>query len=171
MSIDLEQLKVQGIKVNYFKICQRKLWFYSKGITMEQNSDRVLTGKIIHETSYQQKKKKDVLLDDLINIDIIDKDYIREVKTSSKMQDADMLQTIYYLYYLKQLGIEKKGTINYVKEKRVEEIELTEEREKEIEEVLKSINVVTNLQIPPHVKKLPYCPKCAYYEFCFTKEE
>lgn len=50
MSIDLEKLKVQGVKINYYYICKRKLWLFSKGITMEQNSDRVLSGKLIHTT-------------------------------------------------------------------------------------------------------------------------
>ncbi|MCE0572950.1 CRISPR-associated protein Cas4 [Clostridioides difficile] len=24
---------------------------------------------------------------------------------------------------------------------------------------------------PPKIEKKPYCTKCAYYEFCFVKEE
>ena len=51
--IDLEVLKVQGVKINYYYVCKRKLWLFSKGITMEQNSSRVLSGKIVHEDSYK----------------------------------------------------------------------------------------------------------------------
>ncbi|WP_286317289.1 Dna2/Cas4 domain-containing protein, partial [Romboutsia ilealis] len=51
MSIDIEDLKVQGVKINYYYICKRKLWLFSKGITMEQNSSRVESGKIVHENS------------------------------------------------------------------------------------------------------------------------
>lgn len=171
MTIDLEKLKVQGIKVNYFYICKRKLWLYSKGITMEHNSDRVLSGKIIHEKSYPSKTKRDVMVHDIINIDILDGKYIREVKISSKMQEADRMQILYYLYYLKSIGINKKGLINYVKEKRMEEIELTEKGEQEIEDILIQINKITSTIIPPKLKKLPYCTKCAYYEFCYAKEE
>lgn len=42
---------------------------------------------------------------------------IREVKYSSKMKEADIMQVMYYLYYLKQKGVQKQGIINYPKEK------------------------------------------------------
>ncbi|WP_250160069.1 Dna2/Cas4 domain-containing protein [Caloranaerobacter azorensis] len=58
MEFNLDNFKVQGVKVNYYYICKRKLWLYSKGITMEQNSDRVMIGKLVHENSYKRLKKK-----------------------------------------------------------------------------------------------------------------
>ena len=97
MSIDIEDLKVQGVKINYYYICKRKLWLFSKGITMEQNSSRVESGKIVHENSYKRMKSKEVLVDDILKLDIIQGDYIREVKISSKMQEADEMQLYYYL--------------------------------------------------------------------------
>lgn len=171
MSIDLETLKVQGVKINYYYVCKRKLWLFSKGITMEHTSDRVMSGKIVHENSYNRKKNKEILVDDILKLDIIDGDHVREVKISSKMKEADEMQLYYYLYYLKQLGIDKKGSINYVKEKRQEELILTGDKEKEIENTLIEINKISNDVRPPVLKKLPYCTKCAYYEFCFAKEE
>lgn len=171
MEFNLDNFKVQGVKVNYYYICKRKLWLYSKGITMEQNSDRVMIGKLVHENSYKRLKKKEVLIDDMLKIDILDNDYVREVKISSKMTKADKMQFMYYLYYLDSLGIKKKGLINYVKEKRQEEIELTDEYKKEIEKALIDIKEISQKRKPPELVKLPYCTKCAYYEFCFVKEE
>lgn len=171
MEFDINNFKVQGVKINYYYICKRKLWLYSKGITMEQNSDRVMIGKLVHENSYKRLKKKEVLIDDMLKIDILDNDYVREVKISSKMAKADKMQLMYYLYYLNSLGIEKKGLINYVKEKRQEEIELTDEYKKEIEKALIDIKEISQKRKPPELVKLPYCTKCAYYEFCFAKEE
>ncbi|MGL5693136.1 MAG: CRISPR-associated protein Cas4 [Peptostreptococcaceae bacterium] len=172
MSINLDELKVQGVKINYYYICKRKLWLFSKGITMEQNSSRVESGKIIHENSYKRIKNKEVLIDDILKVDIIQGEYIREVKISSKMKESDEMQLYYYLYYLKKsLGIEKKGTINYVKEKKVDELILTPEIEIKIENVLVDINTICKELFPPKLNKLPYCSKCAYFEFCFSKEE
>lgn len=171
MSIDLEVLKVQGVKINYYYICKRKLWLFSKGITMEHTSDRVMSGKIIHENSYNRSKNKEVLIDDIVKLDIIEGDYVREVKISSKMKKADEMQLYYYLYYLKKLGINKKGSINYVKEKKVDEIVLTEDKINEIEETLVDINKINNSVTPPVVKQLSCCKKCSYYEFCFAREE
>ncbi|MGM0472392.1 MAG: CRISPR-associated protein Cas4 [Bacillota bacterium] len=164
-------LKVQGVKINYYYVCQRKLWLFSKGIAMEQNSNRVLSGKVVHESSYPRLKDKEVLVDGLFKLDIVDGEYIREVKISSKLTKADRMQLLYYLYYLKQKGVEKKGIINYVKEKKVEEVELAAEDEEELESVLQAINKLTNQSSAPQVQQLPYCKKCAYYELCYIEEE
>lgn len=170
MEFDMENLKVQGIKVNYFYICKRKLWLFSKGISMESNNDRVLEGKVVHENSYMREKRKEILIDDIIKLDIIDEEYVKEVKISSKMNKADKMQLLYYLFYLKQLGIDKKGTLNYVKEKKVEEVQLTEEIEEEIKNSLIKINKLCKEDTIPKVINMPFCKKCSYYEFCYIKE-
>lgn len=170
MDFDIEQFKTQGVKVNYYYVCKRKLWLFSKGIAMEDTSDRVLSGKIVHEDSYQ-RKKKEVLIDEILKLDILEKDYVREVKISSRLKEPDRMQLYYYLFYLKQLGIDKKGSINYVKEKKIEEIELTAEIEEKVIDALKDIKRITCNTKPPKIEKLPYCIKCAYYEFCFVKED
>ncbi|MCY6354754.1 CRISPR-associated protein Cas4 [Clostridium sp. ZS2-4] len=171
MEFELEKFKTQGVKVNYYYICKRKLWLFSKGITMEDTSDRVLSGKLVHEDSYSRKKNKEMLIDDILKLDIMDKDYVREVKITSKMPLPDKMQLYYYLFYLKQIGIEKKGSINYVKEKRIEEIELTPEVEEKIKDTLIDIKRIESSSNPPKLVKLPYCTKCAYYQFCYVKED
>ncbi|KYH34077.1 hypothetical protein CLTEP_19770 [Clostridium tepidiprofundi DSM 19306] len=171
MEFQIDKFKTQGVKVNYYYVCKRKLWLFSKGITMEQNSDRVLSGKIVHEDAYQRKKRKEILIDEILKLDILDKDYVREVKISSKLTEPDRMQLYYYLFYLKQIGINKKGTINYVKEKKIEEIELSPEIEKKIIDTLVDIKRITSENKPPKFERLPYCKKCAYYQFCFAKED
>lgn len=171
MEFKFDQLKVQGTKFNYYFICKRKLWLFSKGISMENQNDRVLQGTVVHESSYKNKEnKKEKLIDNMIKIDIMDKEKISEVKITSKMKESDKMQLLYYLYYLRNMGIERKGTLNYVKERKVEEIELTDEDIKHIESTLIDINYILNLEYPPKVKKYPYCKKCAYYEYCYVKE-
>ena len=171
MEFDFEQHKVQGVKVNYYYICHRKLWLFSKGISFENNDDRVLQGKVLHEHSYNREKNKEVEIDNTIKVDIMDKEYVKEIKISSKMKESDRMQLLYYLYYLKQLGIDKKGKINYTKEKRVEEILLTDEYESLMENTLLGIRKIENASIPPKTINKPYCKKCAYYEFCYSGEE
>jgi CRISPR-associated exonuclease Cas4 len=137
---------------------------------MEGTSDRVLSGKLVHEDSYK-RKNKEILIDDILKLDILDKDYVREVKISSKLTEPDKMQLYYYLFYLKNIGIYKKGSINYVKEKKVEIIELTPEIEDKIINTLIDIKRITCDNKPPKLNRLPYCTKCAYYEFCFVKED
>lgn len=171
MEFNFEEFKVQGTKFNYYYICKRKLWLFSKGIAMEEANDRVQQGKITHEHSYKIKEgNKEKLIDGLIKIDILEKENIREVKLTSKMQESDRMQLLYYLYYLKQIGIIRRGTLNYVKEKKVEQVILTKEDENKIEKALEGIKKTLALARPPKVEKLPYCKKCAYYEYCYIKE-
>ncbi|GAB6168086.1 CRISPR-associated protein Cas4 [Clostridium carnis] len=170
MNFDFNDFKVQGIKFNYYFICKRKLWLFDKGIALENNSDRVLQGKVVHEASYNTAKYKEKLIDNMIKVDILQGDKVKEVKISSKMTESDKMQILYYLFYLKQLGINKKGSLNYVKEKKVFEVELNEGYENKIKETLIEIRTLLEKEYPPKVEKLPYCKKCAYYEFCYVKE-
>ncbi len=167
IEIDFEELKVNGIKVNYYFICPRKLWLFDRKITMEDKSDKVLRGALLHESSYKREKSKEVLIDNLISIDIVDSLNIREVKYSDKIAEADKIQILYYLYYLKKLGINKKGIINYPKQRKREFIELTPEDEKKIEQALIEIDSILKQNKPPPIIDAPYCKKCAYFEFCF----
>ncbi len=98
MGFELEKFKTQGVKINYYYVCKRKLWLFSKGITMEDTSDRVLSGKIIHEDSYKRSKNKEMLIDDILKLDIIDKEYVSEVKITSKMPLPDKMQLLYYIF-------------------------------------------------------------------------
>ena len=97
--------KVTGCQINYYFICKRKLWLFSKHITMEQNSELVALGKLIDEFSHKRQKKS-IMIDGVINIDFIDNQgIIYEVKKSIKMEDAHIWQLKYYLYYLAEKGV------------------------------------------------------------------
>lgn len=170
MSFDFEAYKTLGVKVNYYYICKRKLWLFTKGISFEKYNDRVQQGKVVHETSYKREKNKEIEIDGNIKIDIIDKNFIREVKISSNMEESDRMQLLYYLYYLKTMGIERKGKINYVKERRVEEITLTDSDIKVIEKILIEIRKIELLDKAPKNIDKPFCKKCSYYEFCYALE-
>ncbi len=165
--IDFQTLKTNGIKVNYLYVCERKLWLFDRGIQMESSSDRVLMGKLLGEYSYPRETTKEILIDNLISIDIVGNDEIREVKYSNRLAGADRIQLLYYLYYLKQLGIEKRGVINYPKMRRREEVVLTPEAEQEVEAALIRIDEILKLDKPPELQRKPYCTKCAYFEFCW----
>ncbi|KYD09965.1 hypothetical protein B4102_2378 [Heyndrickxia sporothermodurans] len=159
-------MEITGLQMNYLEVCKRKLWLYSNGLTMESNNDRVLEGKILHERSYPQKRKREIDIE-RSKIDMIDVDYISEIKISSKMEKADRLQMLFYLYQLDQKGVKKKGRIQYPKEKRIEEIELCDENRKYVENSISEINNILARPSPPKIPTLPYCHKCAYYDFCY----
>lgn len=165
-----QDFRVTGIKINYLFVCERKLWLFDRGIGMEHTSEKVLLGKLLDEFSYPKEKKRRVLIDDLISIDILNEDEIREIKFSNKLEKPNRMQILYYLYYLKKLGIQKKGVLNYPKQKRREIVELTPVEEKKIEDAIKRIEEIIKMDTPPPVEKKKYCKRCAYYEFCFVRE-
>lgn len=166
-TIDFQSLKTNGIKVNYLYVCERKLWLFDRGIAMESGSDKVLMGRLLGEYSYPREDKRGMLIDNLINIDIVGNDEIREVKYSNRLAHADRIQILYYLYYLKHVGIEKRGVLNYPKMRKREEILLTPDAEKEVESALVRVKEILEMDKPPQLQRKPYCTKCAYYEFCW----
>lgn len=166
----MQQQTVGGVDIQYFMLCKRKLWLYKKGIGMEDESDRVVQGYVLHETAYPRLERREILIDEAFKIDAIDGDYVREVKLSSRMTEADRMQMLFYLYQLSLRGIHKKGLISYTKERRTEELELKEEDKPLIAKLIREVYEVIQQSKPPAVKKVPYCKSCAYYAFCFTRE-
>lgn len=162
---------IGGVDIAYSVLCKRKLWLYKKGIGMEDESDRVLQGSVLHETAYPRLEKREILIDDAFKIDAFDGEYIREVKLSSKMLESDKLQMLFYLYQLSLRGINKKGLLSYTKEKKTIEVILTNKEEKAIKKAIAEAYQIIDKPSPPAVIKLSYCKSCAYYEFCYSRED
>lgn len=159
---------ITGTEFNYYHICRRKLWLFSHGIQMEQESDNVLLGKLIHEHSYQ-REKKEILIDGAIRIDFLDENVVHEVKKSNRMEESHIAQVLYYIYCLRQKGVDiSKGIINYPKQRRTTEVELTEEKEHEIAGTIEEVKETEALITPPDVLNSKICKKCGYEEFCYA---
>ncbi|MCL1633002.1 CRISPR-associated protein Cas4 [Sporolactobacillus sp. CPB3-1] len=160
-----------GLHIQYYIVCKRKLWLYSKNLGVELDSDRIVEGAILHDRAYRQIKERDIHIDNQLQIDAMDKHYVREVKNSSKMNQSDHWQLLYYLYELKKRGVEKKGLIQYTKERKNEEVELTQSDIERLEQMTKEIEGIIHQPHPPKLVKKRYCRNCAYYDFCFAGEE
>ena len=159
---------ITGTMINYYFICKRKLWYFADGIGMEGENEDVCIGKIIDEQSYK-REKKNVMIDEVINIDCLQSwKIVHEVKKSRKLDAAGRWQLLYYIWILRKKGIPiEKGILDYPLLKKREEIYLTEESEAELIEVLDKIKEILDLKLPPAVINKQYCKKCAYYEFCY----
>ncbi len=157
-----------GTQVNYFLVCLRKLWFFSKNILMEQTSDLVYLGSLVHEESYK-RELKEVMIDNRIKIDFFKKTLeIHEIKKSKKLVKPHLYQLLYYLYYLKQKGIVAKGVISYPLLRKKEKVELTPEQEEKLKEILTKISEILAQEKPPFIKQKSYCKKCSYYQLCYA---
>ena len=163
-------MKINGTLISYFFICKTKLWLHANRINLEDNSEDVRIGKVLHEINEAKGKKTEISIDN-IKIDKITKDYLVEVKKSDSDPEAVKWQVLLYLYKLKQKGVLKKGKIEYIetkkRSKKTEIIELTQINERELLEVLENIENLINEEIAPLPKFENKCKKCAYYEYCF----
>ena len=162
--------RINGTQINYYFICKTKLWLFSHNIQLENESENVKLGKILHENTF--KRERDYLIDNLINVDFIkvsDCVEIHEVKKTQKMEKSHEFQLLYYMYYLKyEKDIDNiKGFLDYPKNRKKIEIFLTNEKEKELLEVIEDIYEINENEMPKP-KKSKICRKCAYYEFCFS---
>jgi len=158
-----------GTQVNYYAVCHRKLWLYSHRLELEKASDKVALGALLHETAYSRMPRREALIDSLIKVDILEGGgRVLEVKYSQKMVEAARLQVLYYLYYLKRKGLTGLvGELRFPRQRRREEVHLTAEGEREVEEALRGIEQVIALAAPPQAERTPVCRRCAYAEFCW----
>jgi len=155
--------------INYYFVCLRKLWLFSHQLNREQESDIVKMGRIIHAESYDREQKEIRIGDNLV-LDFADvkERVIHEVKKSNKMETAHEWQLKYYLYCLRDWGINDfRGELNYPKLRRTVNVELTERDIQKLDEVVLDIGRINAGPVPPP-KKTKACLKCAYYEYCFV---
>ena len=161
-------MRINGTIISYYFICKTKLWLHANRINLEDNSEDVRIGKVLHQIN---EDRVDEVSFESIKVDKITKDYIIEVKKSDSDLEASRWQLLLYLYKLKQIGVVKKGKLEVFEKrkqnKKVHIIELTKEKELELEEIIKDIKKLIDTPIPPKPIKKSICKKCAYFEYCF----
>lgn len=125
-------------------------------------------GKLIDEHSYP-RAKKEILIDGAVKIDFMEDGAVHEVKKSNKMEKAHIGQILYYIYCLRQKGVDiRKGIINYPKQRRTTEVELTPEKEIEIAETVHKVKEIEKMELPSAVLNARICKKCGYEDFCYS---
>ncbi len=165
---------VTGTHFNYYQLCHRKLWLFSNGINMEQESELVYEGKLVHENCYPQRNSRY----EEVEIDGIKVDYydaknkvIHEIKKSNKADKAHEWQLKYYMYVFEQHGIVGvSGVLEYPLLRKTQKVLLSDVDREEIQEIAKDIsNIISQETCPPRVKK-GICKNCSYFDFCYIDE-
>lgn len=160
---------ITGTLINYYFHCKTQCYLHANRLNLEDNSEDVRIGKVLHQIKEQKSKQAEITIDN-IKIDKITKDYLVEYKKSDSDPEAVKWQVLLYLYKLKQKGVEKEGKIEYFeksKNSKTEIIKLDEQNEKELLNVLENIEKLINEPSPPKPIFENKCKKCAYYEYCF----
>jgi len=159
-----------GTLVNSFRACKRQAWLFSRKIEPDQSHPYLSIGRFINETTFQRERKTIHIGNIAVDIVITGEDYVLvgEIKKSMRSFATAEIQLLYYLYALKQQGINAKGVLIFPEERRRIPIELNQEKENEIKDLLTSLDAALALDSPPPVKKIPYCSHCSFREFCFA---
>lgn len=162
-------MNITGIMIYYYFICQRRLWYFIHQINMEQNSELVKMGKILDETTYTREKKQ-ILIDNTINIDFIKNGAVlHEVKKTKSIEEAGIWQIKYYIYYLQNKGIKDiKAKIDFPLLRETKEIYLKEEDKKILENVIKDIEEIAQMDKPTQRIDSKICNKCSYFDLCYV---
>ncbi|GAA0769918.1 CRISPR-associated protein Cas4 [Clostridium subterminale] len=163
-------MKVNGTLINYYFHCKRQCWLHGNRLNLEDNSEVVKIGKAIHEEKAEQGKNTELTIDN-VKIDKLTNEYLVEVKKSDADVEASKWQLLLYLKILKGKGIDRKGKLEFVEKNKSKNktlyVELDEESETKLDNVVKSIEDLINMEEIPSAINKPTCKKCAYYEYCY----
>ncbi len=166
----MEDIRVTGTMIWYYYMCKREVWLLAHGIEADQENLFIDIGRFLQDTTYKREKKEISLGN--IKIDIIKRKdgqvVIGEVKKSSRFKESARMQLAYYLYELEKRGIMASGYLMFPKERRREEILLTDSLKKELDQALEDIKRIISSDKPESVKKRNYCKNCGYNEFCWA---
>jgi CRISPR-associated exonuclease Cas4 len=163
-----ETFRVTGVMMQYYVVCERELWFFSRDIEIDRENPNIVRGAHVDDTAFDDKRRN-VSIGGWIAIDVLESGQVVEVKPSSKLADPARLQLLYYLWYLDRVaGIEKTGVLAHPTERRRETVKLTEENETRVEEAIRGIYEVVTKGSPPPAEEKPFCESCAYHDFCWS---
>ncbi len=167
-------MQITGTHINYYLVCHRKLWLFAQSIQMEHTHDAVTEGKLLHETSYPQRPSQyEEIQVEGIKIDFFDtkNKVVHEIKKSSKLHHAHIWQVKYYIYVLEKNGIAGvSGLLEYPKERKTEEVFLSEIDRIRIAEMCDEIEKIVEREEVPPALNTSRCKNCSYFDFCYVNE-
>lgn len=158
---------ISGLLYEYYHICLRKAWYIANGVSLEGDNEDVQIGRLIDTEAYNRERKH-ILIDDNACVDFMHDNTVYEVKKSSAEKEAAIAQIKYYLYVLRQKGINVDGELRIPKEKYIEKITLNEMDIPKIDKTIQQIkNLICQPEAPERTAKTGICKKCAFYELCY----
>ena len=168
----MKYIKIPPSIYNAYNICPRQAWLMSHQVSANQNDPFLEIGRLIDETTFKREKKRTYLAEFAAEIDFVTRKngnlFIAEIKKSSRTMTSGINQLKYYLYLLNKKGIKCKGVIKIPKEKISTVVELQENDMVLIKNKINEIKTFLANDNAPSPQKLPFCKKCAYYEFCWV---
>ena len=164
-------MKITGTVINYYFHCKRQCYLFANKINLEDNSEDVRIGRVLHEIKSKDGKNTEIKYEDMV-VDKVTSKYVEEYKKSDSDTEAAKMQLLFYLKNLRDKGIYKKGRLIYNEKnnKESKKSEIVELNDKDIEKLnncIKEIEILINRNTVPDGEKENKCKKWAYYEYCY----
>jgi CRISPR-associated exonuclease Cas4 len=163
-------MEVNGTLINYYFHCKRQCYLFGNRLNLEDNSENVQIGKALHEQKEEGLKNKEIEIEN-VKIDGLTDKYLIEIKKSDADVQACTYQILLYLKILKSKGIDRIGKLEFIEKnkqnKKVMLVELTPEKEEELDRYISEIKQLLECDRVPDVINKSGCKKCAYYEYCY----
>lgn len=162
------RIKITGLMMQYYVVCERELWFFSRGIDIDRETSNIQRGTHIDETSYSDRRRS-FNINGRIALDILDSGEVMEVKASSALEAPARMQLLYYLWYLDEiLDIQRDGVLAYPRERKRESVTLDEAARERVENAIGEIIDIVERDSPPELEKKSYCDSCLYQDICWV---
>lgn len=164
-------MKITGTIINYYFHCKRQCYLFANRINLEDNSEDVRIGRVLHEIRAKDNKDAEIKYENIV-LDKVSSKYIEEYKKSDADTKAAQMQLIFYLKQLQDKGITKEGKLIYNEKnkkdgKKTEIIELDDSNINKLNKCIEDIEQLVNQEKVPDVEKDKKCKRCAYYDYCY----
>lgn len=134
-------MRITGTIINYYFHCKRQCYLFANRINLEDNSEDVRIGKILHEIKSKDEKNTEIKFDNMV-IDKLTEKYVEELKKSDADLVASRMQLLFYLKNLSDKGIQKEGKLVCIeknKKEKIEKVILNNESTMELENCIREI--------------------------------
>jgi len=158
---------ITGTLVNYYVTCKREAWLYSRKISVNQDDENILIGRVLSQI--EEDKLHDFPFSNL-KFDKIDRRgghyIVTEYKKSLSNPEGAKMQLLFYMWQLKtNLKLKEiKGVVVSGRTK----IAVSGDKNsmKFMENLVREIEDFISTPTPPQFKKIKYCSGCAYRDYC-----
>ena len=159
---------ITGTLVHYYVTCKREAWLYSRKIHANQDDENILMGRALADIKEDQLQE---IPFSHLKFDRIGKQrghyLITEYKKSLKNIEGAKMQLLFYMWVLKDALKLKEINGKIISGKKVIFVEGNEQNLQKMNELVEEITAFLQTPKPPPVKKIAFCKKCGYKDYCF----
>lgn len=159
---------ITGTLIHYYVTCKREAWLYSRRIHADQWDENILMGKALAEIKEEQLQQFPF---SNLKFDRIGKQrghyLVTEYKKTLKNPEGAKMQLLFYMWQLKTSLRLKMINGKVISGKKVLFVEGTEENMQKMEDLIEEVTSFLQTPKPPSVKRIAFCKKCGYRDYCF----